>query len=70
MYRSVTEIATAEGMDLGQASRIVRLTQLAPDIVEACLADEDNGPALAQLIRRALPADWKVQRHALLVPDA
>jgi hypothetical protein len=37
-YRSITEIATAEGMDLGQASRIFRLTQLAPDIIEACLA--------------------------------
>jgi hypothetical protein len=67
-YRSVTEIATAEGMDLGQASRIVRLTQLASDIVEACLADEDNGLALAQLIRRSLPADWSGQRQALSVP--
>ncbi|MFZ0258048.1 MAG: LacI family transcriptional regulator [Gammaproteobacteria bacterium] len=68
-YRSITAIATAEGMDLGQASRIVRLTQLAPDIIEACLAGEDNGPALAQLIRRAVPADWKAHRQALFVPD-
>jgi len=37
-YRSITEIAGAEGMDLGQASRIARLAQLAPDFVEACLA--------------------------------
>ena len=67
-YRSVTEIATAEGMDLGQASRVVRLTQLAPDIIETCLADDDDGPALGHLIRRSLPADWKAQRQALFVP--
>jgi hypothetical protein len=67
-YRSVTEIAAAEGMDLGQASRIVRMAQLAPDIVEACLAGAGNGPALGHLIRRSLPADWKAQREALSVP--
>ncbi|MGC1951510.1 MAG: LacI family transcriptional regulator [Gammaproteobacteria bacterium] len=66
-YRSVTEIATAEGMDLGQASRIVRLTQLAPDIIEACLADEGIGPALGHLMRRSLPAAWSGQRQALSV---
>jgi hypothetical protein len=67
-YRSMTEIAVAEGMDLGQASRIVRLTQLAPYIVEACLADEENELALGNLMWRSLPADWDVQRQALLVP--
>jgi hypothetical protein len=67
-YRSVTEIAIAEGMDVGQASRIVRLTQLAPDIIEAYLAGDDDGPALGHLIRRALPVDWKAQRQALSVP--
>lgn len=61
-------MAAAEGMDLGHASRIVRLTQLAPDIIEVCLAGEVKGSALVHLIRRAVPADWRVQRHALLVP--
>ena len=67
-YRSVTEIANAEGMDMGQASRIVRLTQLVPDIIEACIAGEDKRLVLAHLIRRSLPADWKAQRQALSVP--
>jgi hypothetical protein len=56
-------------MDLGQGSPIVRLTQLDPDIIETCLDDEDNGPALVHLSRGSLPADWKAQRQALCVPD-
>ena len=67
-YRSVTEIANAEGMDLGQASRIVRLTQLAPDIIEACSAGGDNGFSLSYLIRGSFPADWEAQRQAFSVP--
>jgi hypothetical protein len=42
----------------GQASTIARLTQLAPDIIEDCLARADNGSALAHLMRRKLPGDW------------
>jgi hypothetical protein len=30
VFRSLTEIAAAEGMDLGQVSRIARMAQLAP----------------------------------------
>lgn len=60
-YRSITEIAAVEGIDLGQASKIARLTQLAPDIVEACVAG-GNALALEHLTRRKLPSDWVEQR--------
>lgn len=33
-FRSMTEIAAVEQIDLGQASKIARLAQLAPDIVD------------------------------------
>lgn len=65
-FRTLTEIAVAEGLDLGQASRIARLAQLAPDIVEACVAGEENGLVLELLIRRALPVDWGAQQQNLL----
>lgn len=61
-YRTLTEIAVVEGIDLGQASRIARLTQLAPDIVEACLSGTGQGLTLERLIRRKWPADWGLQR--------
>lgn len=64
-YASITEIAAVEGLDLGQASRIARLAQLAPDIVKACVEGEENGLALEHLIRRAFSADWCEQRMEL-----
>lgn len=67
-YGSITEIAAAEDIDLGHASRIARLTQLAPDMVNACAARGENRPALEQLMRRGFPADWGAQRRTLLTP--
>jgi len=65
-FASMTEIAAVEGMDLGRASRIARLAHLAPDVVEACVADDSSGIALEHLIRRgSLPLDWQAQRDRL-----
>ena len=64
-FLTITDIADAEGMDLGQASKIARLSQLAPDIIEDCLARTDNGLALEHLMRRKLPGDWGAQRIQL-----
>jgi hypothetical protein len=50
----------------GQSNRPADLLVL--DIVEVWLTGEDNGLALAHLIRGSLPADWGGQRQALSVP--
>ncbi len=64
-YPSMTEIAAVEGMDPGRASRIARLAHLAPDVIDACLAD-DSGIALEHLVRGgSLPLDWQTQREKL-----
>ncbi len=65
-YRTITEIAAAEGIDRGQASRIAQLTRLAPDIVEACVANENTGLALEHLIRRGITTTWVEQRGQLM----
>lgn len=62
-YRTITEIAAAEGMDLGQASRVAQLVRLAPKLVEVCVARGSDGPALEPIIRRKLPALWAVQEE-------
>lgn len=66
LFTSITEIAAAEGMDLGQASRIARLTALAPDIVEVCVTLTKKNISLDRISRRALPVRWDVQRARLL----
>ena len=61
-FGSMTEIAQAEGLNPGRASTIARLVHLAPEIVDACLAN-DGGIALEHLIRNgSLPLDWQQQR--------
>lgn len=65
-FSSMTEIAAAEGIDLGQASKMSRLAQLAPDLIEAiALGHPDVG--ISQLLCGKLSASWLAQREALLV---
>lgn len=65
-YQTITEIAKAEGMDLGQASRIIQLTRLATDIIEACVANQELQLTLERLIRYSIPACWEDQRQKFL----
>ena len=64
-FASITEIAEAEGFDLGRASRIARLAQLAPSIVEACATGVAAGVTLESVSRRAIPQRWDEQREQL-----
>ena len=57
-YRSLTEIAAAEGMDRGQVTRTARLVRLAPEIVETCLSDGRGGQKLEQSTRICLAFNW------------
>jgi hypothetical protein len=57
-FESLTEIAAAEGMDLGQVSRIARLARLAPWVVEVGLAGAENGLSLEKLTRSEVAVEW------------
>lgn len=63
-FASLTEIAVAEGIDLAQASKIIRLTQLAPDLVEAITAGHLE-VGVSRLLRGKLFGFWQAQRKAL-----
>ena len=69
-YASITELAAAERIERGYAGQILRLTLLAPDIIEAVLngtqPDEFNLPRLMQPI----PAEWARQLAAVVRPIA
>jgi hypothetical protein len=63
-YASVEDLTRAVGCDRTYVGRIMRLTSLAPDIVEAILrGDEPDGLSLEKL-RRDLPVQWEEQRKA------
>ncbi len=59
-FASVRELAEAERVSLSYISRILRLTLLAPDIVERSL-DGRPAPQLAELMK-PFPAAWERQR--------
>ena len=63
--KNLTEIAALEGVDNSYVSRMVNLTTLAPDIVEAIL--EDALPDHLTLFDLAVnpPALWEEQRVLL-----
>lgn len=64
-FSSMTEIAAAEGIDLGQASKMSRLAQLAPDLIEGMVLGRLE-VGVSQLLRRKLSASWLAQREALV----
>ena len=64
-YRSAAEIAEAEGVTRSFVNRLLRLTLLAPDIVEAILdGRQPKGMQLEELTGK-LPSAWEEQRQLL-----
>jgi hypothetical protein len=63
-FNSITEFAAAEQMDLGQASRIYRLVQLVPDLVERAV-NSDGEVSFSPLLRGKFTPCWQEQRVAL-----
>lgn len=64
-FATIAELAAREGIAVSYLTRVLRLTQLAPDLVEAIL-DGRQGPGvtLARLMG-SFPAPWTEQRIAL-----
>ena len=63
---SVAEIAEAEGMDVTQVRRVMRLTLLAPDVVERLAGSPDA--VLEKVMRRPWPNAWGDQMRVLAPP--
>ena len=56
-------MAAAENLDRGYIGQVLRLTLLAPDIIEAILNGRDQGLTLPALLE-PLPMDWERQSLA------
>jgi hypothetical protein len=65
-YRSTAELVEAEGLTRSFVNRALRLTLLAPDIVEAILDGRQPKALQLEHLTRALPSAWEEQRQRLL----
>jgi hypothetical protein len=63
-YGTITELAEAEKVNQSYLCRVLRLTLLAPDIVEAVLDGRRPETMLPKLME-PFPPDWACQREAL-----
>jgi hypothetical protein len=68
-YTSSAELAKAEKVNDSYLSRILRLTLIAPDIIEAILAGRQPSTLQLDELLRPLPAAWKQQRAKLRIPQ-
>lgn len=67
-YAHATELARALKLDPGWVAEVMRLTLLAPDIVEAVLEGRQPRALHLHLLRgreEVLPWDWEAQRRVL-----
>jgi hypothetical protein len=65
-FSTIQEIAVAENINPSYVSRVLRMTLLAPEIVEAILAGrQPEGLTMARAMQ-PFPAEWKCQSFASL----
>lgn len=60
-FASVAEIAEAEGIDVSRTYRLLRLTLLAPEVIERLFTA--SPPTLERLLRCCWPRAWDAQKR-------
>ena len=61
-FASVTELAQAEKINQSYLCRVLRLTLLAPDIIEAILDGRQAADLQLYVLTKPLPMEWGQQR--------
>jgi len=64
-FATIAELAEREGIAPSYMTRILRLTLLAPDIVEAILVGSQGPEVTLARVLGWLPEEWEGQRHRL-----
>jgi hypothetical protein len=62
-YASIEDLARAKKLDRTHVGRMLRLTSLAPEIVEALLAGQERKGLSLRQLRRGIPLAWEEQRE-------
>ena len=63
-YATIAEIAAAEKINETYVGRVLRLTLLAPDIIEAILGGRQPAEMTLAVLMRRFPVGWTEQRKA------
>jgi hypothetical protein len=61
-YATIAELAVKEGIAPSYVTRVLRLTLLAPEIVEAILDGRQGREVTLARVLEPFPVDWKAQR--------
>jgi len=67
-FESVSDLAREIGLDVSFAARLLRLTLLAPDIVEMILMGEEPSGLSFTMLTKQLPMLWGEQGEKLCTP--
>ena len=62
VYATIEEIAEAEKINPSYVSRVLRLTLLAPETVEAILEGRQPEPVTLAALMKPFPVEWEKQR--------
>ena len=65
VHATITELAAAEKINQSHVCRVLRLTLLAPDIVEKILDGQQPSVLQLPMLVKRLPMDWSAQRRML-----
>ncbi len=65
-YATVTELAAAEKVNASYAGRVLRLTLLAPDIIEGILDGRQPAAITLETLMWSFPVIWAEQQCTLL----
>ena len=68
-YATIREIAAAEKINESYVGRVLRLTLLAPDILEAILGGRQSAELQLEDLLRRFPAGWREQRASIPNPS-
>lgn len=63
-HATIAEIAAAEKINESYVGRVLRLTLLAPDVVEAVLNGRQPTSLQLPILLKPIPIDWEAQRRA------
>ena len=64
-YSTIKEIAAKEQVDVSYVAEVLRLTLLAPDVIEIILDGRQPPAWQLRRFRNSFPVEWQAQRDAL-----